>query len=185
MVRRRRPRNLILGEWFSHDYGETWGDRKEIPPASSGGTFHLWDPYLVDRDPNTGKVTRLIAPGYSPAIAGHEFVFSLVRFSYDGGLTWPDEVAPPSWNGEPSGFSTLEVSEKSLCRASNGNIIAACRAGDRKYTGVDHYSGLGVSLSKDDGRTWTELNVLFDYGRHHACMVLMPNGNIVMTYVVR
>ncbi len=49
----------------------------------------------------------------------------------------------------------------------------------------DQYSGLGMSLSKDDGHTLTKVKVLYDYGRHHPSMVLMPKGEIVMTYVVR
>jgi hypothetical protein len=33
---------------------------------------------------------------------------------------------------------------------------------------VDHYEGTGVSISKDDGRTWSPVNVLNDAGRLHA-----------------
>ena len=52
-------------------------------------------------------------------------------------------------------------------------------------TTLDHYEGLGVSISKDDGRTWSAVKKLYDYGRHHPSLVLMPNQDIVMTYVVR
>ena len=50
---------------------------------------------------------------------------------------------------------------------------------------IDHYNGLGVSISKDNGATWSKPNMLYEWGRHHPSMVLMPNGDIVMTYVVR
>jgi hypothetical protein len=54
---------------------------------------------------------------------------------------------------------------------------------------MDDYSGTGVSISRDNGRTWSSpfdaKNVLYDFGRHHAWLVRMPNGDIVMTYLVR
>jgi hypothetical protein len=50
---------------------------------------------------------------------------------------------------------------------------------------MDHYEGLGISISKDDDRTWSAVNKLYDYGRHHPSMILLPNQGIVMTYVVR
>ncbi|MEI6422343.1 MAG: sialidase family protein, partial [Lentisphaerota bacterium] len=60
--------------------------------------------------------------------------------------------------------------------------------GDSIHEGIgliDHYCGLGVSLSKDNGYTWTNINVLYEYGRMQPSMVLMPNGDVVMTYAVR
>ena len=40
-------------------------------------------------------------------------------------------------------------------------------------------------MSKDNGCTWSELNHVYFWGRHHPHMIVMPNGHIVMTYVVR
>jgi hypothetical protein len=110
--------------------------------------------------------------------------FPRIRFSYDGGLTWPEEVEPPEWNEVPG----VTVNEVSLCRAGNGTLIAACRMQFHKYPEpnfIDHHSGLGISLSRDNGYTWTKITELYDLGQMHPSMVLMPNGNIVMTYVVR
>ena len=166
--------------WFSSDYGETWGDPLPIPPAAYGGYSPAWDPCLVDKDPQTGEVTRLAETGYKeegePYPKGWSQAF--IRFSRDLGRTWGDEVVPPEWKG---------VNEVALARAVNGDIVAACRTDLPKwYMGdLDHYAGLGVSISKDDGKTWSKLTVLYEYGRHHPCMVLMPGGDIVMTYVVR
>ena len=114
----------------------------------------------------------------------HANLRAYIRFSYDGGLTWPEEIEPPSWNGS----SGVSVSEVALVRAGNGTIIASGRIRYPKYMGqtfLDQYSGLGVSLSKDNGYTWTKIEPLYEFGRMHPSMVLMPNGDIVMTYVVR
>ena len=45
--------------WFSRDYGKTWGDTVSFGPTSDGKSFYIWDPPLVDRDPKTGKATRI------------------------------------------------------------------------------------------------------------------------------
>ena len=50
---------------------------------------------------------------------------------------------------------------------------------------LDHYEGLGISISADDGRTWSAVRKLYDWGRHHPSLLLLPSGEIVMTYVVR
>ena len=45
--------------------------------------------------------------------------------------------------------------------------------------------GLATSLSRDDGRSWSSLTVLYDAGRHHPHLLLLPSGDLVMTYIVR
>ena len=41
------------------------------------------------------------------------------------------------------------------------------------------------SVSEDNGRTWSDMRILFRFGRHHPSMVVLPNDDILMTYVVR
>lgn len=77
-----------------------------------------------------------------------------------------------------------------MLRAGNGDIIAACRTHvpdefNRPVPEVDHYAGLGVSISADNGRTWSEINSLYAWGRHHPSLILLPDQRIVMSYVVR
>jgi hypothetical protein len=170
------------GRWSSSDFGETWEGPVPIPPASNGQPWYQWDPYLVDRDPATGAVIRLTETGYNWEGGGAgsptSYEQGFIRFSTDEGRTWSNDIRVPQWHA---------VSEVALLRASNGNIVAACRTDmARQYFGnIDHYEGLGVCISEDDGQTWSPVNRLYDYGRHHPCMVLMPAGEIVMTYVVR
>jgi len=166
--------------WFSSDYGQTWGNPIPIPPASNDNPWYQWHPYLVDRDPETGEVIRLAETG-----ANHEgegwpegTSVAFIRFSYDEGNTWTEDIRPPQWEG---------FNEVALCRAANGDMVAALRTHLPPWYGgnLDWFCGLGVSISQDDGQTWSEVAMLYTWGRHHASMVTMPNGEIVMTYIVR
>jgi len=163
--------------WFSGDYGNSWGNPRQIPRSSAGKPWHEWDPLLVDRDPVTGAVTQLMSfssdhPTPDGYFQGH------VRFSSDTGRSWSGEIRVPEWH---------RVNEVAFLRAADGNIVAACRTDnpDRFKDRIDHYGGLAVSTSTDDGQTWSELDVLYEHGRHHPSIVLMSDGQIVMTYVVR
>lgn len=49
----------------------------------------------------------------------------------------------------------------------------------------DNYSGMGTSFSTDGGFSWSKVEVIYEWGRHFPSMVLLENGDIVMTYVVR
>ncbi len=178
--------------WYSFDFGETWEGR-ELPLGKNGKPWAgwQWEPYLVDRDPATGKVIRIAETAYSHE--GEEypkpgyFSQAYIRFSTDECLTWSPEIAVPEWKG---------INEVTLFRAANGDLIAACRTDINQWyrdpghrpDGLhepDMYSGFGISISKDNGLTWSKVDILFDYGRHFTSPVILPNGDIVMTYVVR
>jgi hypothetical protein len=178
--------------WFSFDFGETWEGRK-LPPGKNGKPWAgwQWDPYLVDRDPVTGKVIRIAEAAYSAEGDAYPkpgyFSQAGLRFSTDEGLTWSEEIIVPEWKG---------VNEVTLFRAANGDMLAACRTDISQWyrdpahrpDGMhepDLYSGFGISRSKDNGLTWSKVDILFDYGRHFTSPVILPNGDIVMTYVVR
>ena len=166
--------------WFSRDYGKTWGDTSRIAPPSDRSYWAPWLPPLVERDHKTGKVSRIAETGYAwfkPPEVKHDYQQGYIRFSTDKGKTWSEDIKVPQWK---------EVSEVALFRAGNGNLLAACRTDlPPGVTGNDHYEGLGISISKDDGRTWSTVEKLYNWGRHHPSLLLMPNGDIVMTYVVR
>jgi len=181
---------VVDGMWFSSDYGATWGgpggeaQPVPVPPGPDGKAWYLWDPLLVEHD-TSGQITRLVETGYSmdhdhyASGRGPGYSTAYLRFSSDEGRTWSDAIAPASWKG---------VSEVALLRAADGGLVAACRTDiPARFPGetLDHYEGLAVSTSEDGGRTWSDLNRLYDHGRHHPCMLLLPDGAIVMTYVVR
>jgi len=167
---------------LSDDYGLTWKTIAAYPQAPNGQAFYgAFGPMLVDKDPGSGSVVRLADPGFCN---DHK---AWVRFSTDGGRTWPRVVEVP-W-----------ISETTLIRAGNGDIVAATRTDGtasipdpkapfdwRRVGGhQDFYSGLGVHISTDNGNTWSPVNKLYESGRHHASMVRMPNDDLVMSYVVR
>ncbi len=102
--------------WVSNDYGSTWAATGN-PPASNGRPWIEWDPLLVDRNPTTGHVDRLMS-FCSDNLQPDGHFQGYIRFSTDGGSTWVDEIKVPEM---------YRVNETAFIRAKNGNIIAACR----------------------------------------------------------
>lgn len=166
--------------FFSDDYGRTWGNPVAIGPTPDGKPWYTWDPPLIERDAS-GAVRRIAETGYTwlrPPEVETAHQQGYIRFSTDDGKTWSEAVKVPQWRA---------VSEVALLRAANGDLVGACRTDmpPRMEGDIDHAEGLGISISKDDGRTWSDVEKLYDWGRHHPSMVLLPDGEIVMTYVVR
>ena len=169
--------------YFSSDYGKTWQmktTQRTKDSTSAGGSINgEGNIVLVDRD-NAGKVTRMA--GLGPDFIG---------WSHDRGETWEETFLPDRhWQETVDGTTyTHGVSEPALARAKNGWLVAAYRL-DRSMVysslpGWDGLEGIGVSISKDNGKTWSPIQVVYEAGRHHANLVVMPNGDIVMTYTVR
>lgn len=168
-------------EWTSPDNGHAWTARST--PSAEEKILYFWDPALVLAEETNDKPARLIEGGYretgipwgddsGPYSQGY------VRSSEDGGQTW-QETKVPEWLG---------LNEITIGRATNGDLVAAARTDLPKRfvkAKLDHYAGLAVSRSSDEGKTWTKPDVLFDWGRHHPCLVTLKNGDLLMTYVVR
>lgn len=172
--------NLVLytgSRWFSRDYGHTWKESVALEATPDGNSWNIWDPPLAERDAATGKLVRLFETGYQQS--GHTDSQAFLRSSTDGGATWSSAARIPQWQG---------ANEVALLRAANGNLVAACRTiipVRMQHESLDHFEGLGISISADEGRTWSDVRKLYDWGRHHPSLVLLPSGDIVMTYVVR
>lgn len=81
--------------------------------------------------------------------------------------------------------------EGAVVRASNGWLVAALRTimPPRLCVDTDGFSdnldGTGVSISKDNGETWSPVNVLFESGWHHANLERLPNDDLIMTMIMR
>ena len=186
----RGPKKILR----STDHGITWQFWATVPPVPGlKNAYRSLGPFLVDRDANTGKIVRLAESGYGRVEASDDVLpadtsQAYVRFSTDGGLTWPTVIR-----------TKPKTSETVLARAGNGDIVAAARTSgtehipdpeadyDWRRVGQhrDFYSGLGVYISKDNGKTWSDLKKLYEFGRHHPSIVRMPNDDLVMSYVVR
>ncbi len=168
---------------FSSDYGQTWEESVKHPSGANGMELYHWDPMLIDRD-KSGKIVRLTEvkhtvktnpPGSDECYESQAYIW----FSTDGAKTWSPEKKIDEW---------FHVNEVTLVRARNNEIVASCRIDIPprfKKEWLDNYCGMGVSFSKDNGIAWSKPDKLYDWGRHHASFVVMPNGDIVMAYVVR
>ena len=180
---------------FSSDYGRTWPEKVPVQNASNGGWFGVEGNPLVDYDKN-GDAIRIGEPGFNWGPPGSPITAvnpsnHMVRWSKDGGRTWFREDSPKEWIWEDTYKGKTHkrsVSEGSLTRAKNGWIVAALRTDTpAKYIHPynDNMEGIGISISKDNGKTWTPINIIFKGGRMHANLITLANGNLVMTYVVR
>ena len=188
--------SVVAGDrWFSSDYGRTWTEHVPVPPAGNGAFFGMEGNPLVDRDAE-GNAVRIAEIGYNfgpdggyvPAEPTHAFV----RWSDDGGRTWGDDVEPMAWRWQDTvDGRTYErgVSEGSLARADNGWLVAALRTDmparfiESRHS--DQMEGTGISISRDDGRTWSPVQTLFPSGRMHGHLLKLPGGELVLTVTVR
>jgi hypothetical protein len=172
------PESLNRGLWSSSDYGESW---KLLPADDAQNPRKTWDPMLVLRNAD-GRVTKLCQASWREGVPwGSPDYYSQasIRFSTDEGKTWSADAKVPEWLG---------VNEVNLIRAANGDLVAACRTDYPKrfaHHKFDQFDGLAVSVSKNEGKTWSDLKPLYEWGRHHPSLVLLPEGKLLMTYVVR
>lgn len=181
------------GRYFSTDYGRTWSGPAPHPPGPNGKPFASEGSPLLDRN-ERGVVTRIGELGWyytegrwprSAATVG-------LRFSTDGARTWSETIAPPAWKSEVQHGGKIYlrgVSEGSLVRAADGSLVAALRTDmhprffEARHS--DHFEGTAVSISTDEGKTFSSLNHLFELGRHHAHLLRTDDGLLVMTVIVR
>lgn len=179
--------------FFSSDYGRTW-EREQQPSASNGHPFHTEGNALVDRDEN-GNATRIAEVGFNfgDGTWPESGEIPFMRWSTDGGHSWEDETQPAAWSWPELHMGktyTRGTGEGSLVRAANGWIVAALRTSlHPRYFNhpfcSDNLEGTAISVSKDDGKTWSPLQHLFDAGRMHAKLVRLSNGVLAVTVVRR
>jgi hypothetical protein len=179
--------------FFSHDYGRTWEDRIPATPAPDGQRFGFEGNPLVDRD-EQGKAIRIAQTGYTlQGAAPYWKLAEYILWSEDGGRTWPRVDCPEVWrNTETYHGKTYDLccGEGSLVRAANGWLVAALRTWvplqlHDHPNFEDGLEGTAVSISKDDGVTWSPYQKIFEGGRHHATLIRMPSGDLIMVVIRR
>jgi hypothetical protein len=179
---------------FSEDYRRSWTETVENPLTRDGHGFGVEGNGWVDRD-GQGMARAILEIGYHlEAGKSHptgDFT-GVFRRSLDSGRTWTDDVSPPQWKftAEHNGREWLRgVSEGAVVRAANGDLVAALRTDmpPKYFEGPhdDSLEGTAVSVSQDDGRTWSDLRMLYEAGRHHANLQRLPGGDLVCTLIVR
>ncbi len=179
--------------FFSHDYGRTWNERVAVPPAPNGLAMGFEGSPLIDRDAQGNAIriaqTGQTVEGAAPNWTIHEYI----SWSDDGGRTWPRVDSPQAWRAtETHNGQTYNLccGEGSLVRAANGWLVAALRTWvpvqfhDHPYFN-DNLEGTSVSISRDDGVTWSPLQMIFEGGRHHPTLLCMPGGDLVMVVIRR
>jgi hypothetical protein len=200
--------------WGSSDFGQTWAMCQRMPEAkplswwdpvlvvkdSAGGVERLVWASSKSEGPPWGTEEKPYSQGF-------------LQSSTDEGRSWSDPGKVPQWRGTDEIAMTIAKNGDwiAACRTDCPFRLAHLAIGRRhpgkesfdhndptyaaahlatfgRQAGAahwDHYFGLGVSISKDQGKTWSDLKPLYEWGRHHPSMVVFPDGRIVMTYVVR
>lgn len=166
--------------WRSADAGQSWrGDREN----TTGPENYTWDPMLV-LPVGKSRAPQLIQGVWRPTgepwgSAKAPYSQAYLRSSVDEGQTWSEARRIPQWLG---------VNEVYLLRLRQDRWLAACRIdypARFAHLQFDHYGGLGMSFSSDEGKTWSEVKRVYEWGRHHPSLLLLPGGKLLMTYVVR
>ena len=201
--------NLSVGSGsksFSSDLGQTWSVPSAVPNTATGFEWSSEGNTGVDRNA-TGHATKIMEIGFgineasfpSGADTGY------YRESTDGGTTWTGAggVGSETNPGTAWKFNSLDgdstpvlrgVTEGSIVRAANGDLVAALRTdlpavyfdgiGGPNFT-TDDLEGTAISISDDNGTTWSALNILYDAGRHHGNIQKLPSGDLALTMIVR
>ena len=178
--------------YCTHDYGRTW-EGLPYPLGTKDGRVVVTTEGHMLAEP-AGKGTRLwhLCVSSPPAEWQKAPFVQYLRRSSDGGRTWTDERRMDEWRYEAE-YQGRKVergsSEGALVRAKDGTLVAAIRLDMHPrfwdQPNDDNLEGLAVSLSPDDGKTWSAPRKLFEAGRHHPALHRLADGTLVMTYIVR
>ena len=184
-----------IHRFFSRDYGRTRPDRVPQPPVeSNGGSLYMEGNPLVELGED-GKVIMAEA-GWNKGAPGSkvkqgQLGNAFIRWSYDGGRTYANESQPAEWRWTDTldgKTYELGVSECALARAGNDWLVIALRTNSAmRFAPLrhDNFSGTAVSVSSDEGKTWSPLNRVFAAGRMHANLIRLSNDTLVMTVIRR
>jgi hypothetical protein len=204
-------RNVL---WSSADFGQTWTSSTIRPISKRHGDWNpllvLKDAEGRVRHLARGAYEENGNP-WGSAESPHSWAY--FESSDDEGRTWSESTKVPAWRGvnEVAMIVARNGDWVAACRTDCPLRLASVAIGQRhpgkedfdhdneahmkahfatfgRRAGMahwDHYCGLAISLSKDQGKTWSEPTTLYEWGRHHPSMVVLRDGRILMSYVVR
>ncbi len=157
----------------SEDGGQTWSAKVPFPKLPDGRVTPRHGTVLVE-----GQTLSGIFMVEDVADDSGWTARALIRRSHDSGRTWNEGIwLPRQW----------QVSEGSLTRARDGALVVSLRTAQTPDmpSYCDHWRRLTTARSLDEGLTWTNHQVHFDYGKVHSGLVVLSNGNLLMTYAAR
>lgn len=147
----------------SSDGGNTWSKPERSEPIHAlqkgGATISSFGKMVQLKD---GTVLMSVYCEFWDGRGNRTFVAR----SLDNGRTWGDI----SQVGQ-------DVNETALLPLSDGSILAAMRSVTTAH--------LSTSISKDAGRTWSQPVVLTKEMEHPADLILLKNGDVLLSYGVR
>jgi len=158
----------------SEDGGRTWSEKTQFARLADGKITYHKGSVLVEEDIVTAIFTAETKP-HGPVGWSAQ---SLIRRSRDGGRTWKEGIwLPPEW----------QTSEGAIARAADGALVVALRtAQPANYPAYsDHWRRITTARSRDEGKTWTDHQVHFNYGKVHSDLVTLRDGRLLLTYAAR
>lgn len=153
----------------SLDGGITWQKDSPVNPGNQMKRYCFWDRPLVSH----GKIYETGYDDYCDATGKH-CIQAYYRVSEDEGRTFGPNICPPEWKG---------INEVYLFQRKNGGFVAAGRF-QNMAAELDQADSLVTSISAD-GIHWTMPVQVQPNGRMHPSIIELPDGTLVMTYVVR
>jgi len=162
---------------FSQDGGKTWDESIDVPALEGKYPWNQKGTILVEGDDIT-----ILEFGWPP---GRSIHIPMLHRSHNRGRTWEKRVEVPEFIG----------SEGSIVRAEDGSLVAALRTSFTEKEdyiptrGIpllsDHWRGITAYRSTDNGKTWSGPQILNQYGYMHQELLVLENGDILMTYAAR
>ncbi|MCH2126139.1 MAG: glycoside hydrolase [Pirellulaceae bacterium] len=159
---------------FSDDNGVTWKDKHPFPRLPDGRITYHKGSVLVEED----VISAVFYVEGEPRGSVGWSAYSLLRRSRDAGRTWNEGIwLPPEWH----------TSEGSIARAADGALVVSLRTAqpDKYPSFSDHWRRITTARSMDEGRTWSDHQVHFKYGKVHSDLIRLQDGRLLMTYAAR
>ena len=157
--------NLAMAMRRSHDGGVTWTRPEIIEPEHTMRHQVIQGPIIL----TDGTMVQLCDAG-----PGSEDGTS-IHLSHDGGDTWSDpwDGAPLPQFAEGGTGTTIAGIHAGIVQLADGSLMAMGRGIDNAVTGADGKKHLPISISTNQGKTWTYHASPFPPIQGHQRLVLL------------